>query len=81
MVNPRPDEPLTRLEIDTLRCLAIGHTMKEIAAAEYVSESAVRMRVSRAGIKLGTRGLVATTLKAFILGHFPVRPSDWVARN
>ena len=68
--------PLTLTEIETMRKLASGVGVKKIAREEGVSPNAVRGRVYRASIKLGTQGHICTIMMAYRLGHFQLPPVD-----
>lgn len=66
--------PLTAIEIETLRMLAAGLTVRQIARRHLVGPTSITNRVSRAAKKLGTSTTVNTVLVAFRRGYLSNSP-------
>ena len=63
-------QALTEIEIRTMVQLCIGMTPKRIARLDGVKPNAIRTRMWRVGIKLGTRGHIQTIMTAYRRGLF-----------
>lgn len=64
----------TQLEVDTMEKLCRGMTPKRIARLENVKPNAIRTRMWRVGIKLGTRGHIQTIMVAHLRGLISMDP-------
>jgi DNA-binding NarL/FixJ family response regulator len=69
-------QPLTPLDIDTMKQLSMGVNAKRIARQQGVKLSAIRTRMWRMSVKLGTRGHIQTIMLAYRLGYFDLPPVD-----
>jgi len=67
---------LSAAEADTLKSLAEGLTMKEIAYLHDVSESAIKQRIFRAKKKLSARTTMQCVAIAVGLGLFLFKPAQ-----
>jgi len=75
---------LSKLEVKTLRLLALGHSPEQIARRYNVRPAAIHSRVKRAAEKMNTPTLVATVMMAYQLGYFRLPMSwsnEWVPRS
>ena len=72
MTRARQPGQLTELEVDTIRLLADGLNVQQIAARECVTGTAISMRLNRSAVVLGfdyttAAGLVAHCLRTGVL--------------
>lgn len=65
---PPADVTLSTSERDVLRLLCKGHSNSEIAAALFLSESTVKLRLASINDKLGTTSRVTTAIRGWQLG-------------
>lgn len=75
---------LSRLEIETLKLLALGHTPEQIAKRNNVLPEAIHSRVKRAAEKMDTPTLAATVMMAHQLGYFKlpaIGANGWILRS
>lgn len=63
-------QALTLIEVRTMVQLCEGMTPKRIARLDGVKPNAIRTRMWRVGIKLGTRGHIQTIMTAYRRGLF-----------
>lgn len=68
--------PLSPRELETLRLIAEGDLMREIAAKLYVSESTVKSWLRSINLKLSTRGQAHAVDTAWRLGILPIAPAQ-----
>lgn len=62
------EDPLTERELDLVRLLATGRSNREIASRMGVSDSAVKMSLSRITAKLGVRDRLQVAIRCHELG-------------
>ena len=65
---PRSEVSLSVSERDVLRLLCKGYSNAAIAAALFLSESTVKLRLTTLGDKLGTTSRVTTAIRGWELG-------------
>lgn len=69
-------QPLSPLDIDTMKRLCLGENAKRIARQQGVKLSAIRTRLWRMSVKLGTRGHIQTIMLAYRMGYFDLPPVE-----